>query len=625
MASLKTLKNALIQRRIDYLVGRRKEIEILLDNLSLSSTKGEKKIVFIRGENGMGKTSLMDRFRYLAAEKGFLTGVVDDSHQDTPEVLHALANQFNNAGHALEGFKRHYGDYRAKNIEVATDKKTLEEAVQKCTASVIRMATNLTGIGPFIDLVDDNQVGEKAKELFGSLNRKLKNKDDVDLIDKPAEALTRSFVKDLSRIISENKNRPVILFFDDFETTGNYLDLWLRKLLEGYWGDLPENVWFVIAGRTGLNPKWAAFPIRHINLPPLSDDDAAHYLRLHKILNEDTIHVILKRAGGMPSLLATMASQAPKEPLDVTDPSGDAVKQFLYGVEDPKLRQAAVYGAFPIVLNQDILATLINPNEADVLFDNIRGMPFVKQVKDGWVFDEVVRNQMLRYFRKASPSQWQKQHENLAAYFWKKTNAGKSNPEGSEVGFSRGYWLYHRLCSKPESTLVEALELFFEALATDEACARMTIEMLQQAGVDADSEKIENYGKRLIGVMGEKNNKWDSQYQQLLEWRPVMCHLIHNRRRSLKALSDIVASYSQDLGIVWAIARRGKIYRSMGNDKDALEDFAHAIELLEKNQLKITPRSVRCQLGTITDDKDDAVFDALFAENGEGKIMKIAA
>jgi hypothetical protein len=597
-------------------VGRREELDFFRRNLGLPPTDPEKKsIIFIQGQGGMGKTMLVNKFRNLATEKGRLTGLVNDCQKDIPDVLYALAEQFARAGYALEGFMRCYRDYRAKTNEVTTDLSASEEAVQRLVAGIIRMIRRMPFAGIPAELLDENRLSEQVKEFIGSLNRKFKNKDNADLSDRPVETLSRAFVKDFNKVFSENKNKPMVLFFDAFETIGTYLDAWLRNLLMGCFGELPMNLLFVLAGRAPLNQNWTAFPLIHqIRLQRFSKDEAALYLRKHEILHDNTIEAILRFADGIPHLLALMVSQEPQAPSDVNDSSGDAVNLFLKDVKDLKLREAAINAAFPIVLNQDIFAFIVNSNEANALFDDLKTMPFVKQITDGWIFDDSVRGQMIRYARKASPSKWEQLHENFAAYFLQKTIAEESSPRRDTAKFSRAYWLYHRLCHTPESALVEALDLFFEALATNWAHAEMIIKMLQWAGVDTSTKKIEDYGNRLANMV-EKND-WEGKYIQLSAWHQVASHLIKNQGRSLKTLDHLIKANTKDLSMIWMIVRRGKIHRSMGNDQDALKDFGLAIELLEQNQLVIAQRSATFGLSQ-NDDKQDDSFDRFLQEISE--------
>jgi tetratricopeptide (TPR) repeat protein len=403
---------------------------------------------------------------------------------------------------------------------------------------------------------------------------------------------------------------------------------------------------FVIAGRDPLDQNWTAFePVIHrIDLNPLSESDAESYLRNHQITNAETIRVIMQLSGCIPLLLATLASQSPDDPAEVGDPSGDAVERFLKWVENPKQREAALYGAFPLILNQNILEIMTKTDDISALFSWLKRMPFVKQVKDGWVYHEVVRSQMLRYARKENPHKWRELHQSLAAHFLKEKTTKESSAEGQDheltIASDDGFSLYHQLCASPESTLANALNLFLDALKIKRLHAKKIAEMINQAGTDAGSVKIGNWGTRflnglnayekdeyqvvvdlfsdLLEFKGLDENKravgfgWrgevyrlmenheaalrdfdhaievDEKYQWAIAHRGATYHMIKNYAAALK---DFNSASALNEKYQWAIARRGRTYRMMKNYEAALKNFNRAIELDEKYQFAIGSRA----------------------------------
>src|SRR5260370_31329583 len=100
----------------------------------------------------------------------------------------------------------------------------------------------------------------------------------------------------------------------------------------------------------------------------------------------------------------------------------EIVERFLQWVAEPALREVALRGAFPRVLNLDILKVLlqsqspllINEHQA---FDWLQMIPFVKPRSDRWQYHDVVRRMMLRYQPAASPQTYRETHALLAELY----------------------------------------------------------------------------------------------------------------------------------------------------------------------------------------------------------------
>ena len=100
-------------------------------------------------------------------------------------------------------------------------------------------------------------LGDTSGEWAYIVKKKSTNKAEVQMILEPVETLTPLFLEGLREYASKPR---ICLFFDTFEATGRYLDEWIRNLLEGKYGDAPENLLLTISGREPLNPDhWAAF------------------------------------------------------------------------------------------------------------------------------------------------------------------------------------------------------------------------------------------------------------------------------------------------------------------------------------------------------------------------------
>jgi tetratricopeptide (TPR) repeat protein len=570
------------RRRIDF-VGRQAEQDYFRKNLGLPPTDPERKfIIHISGQAGVGKTILLQRFRAMAGEKGFLTATIAEWQTDVPEALGAIADQFATGGLELEDFTRHSHHYFAKKSEVDADPTAPLGyggiLAQKIAGGKDKTFRRLVPVGT-AEPIDESKWVEQNNEFDDYLERKFKNnKQDVELVASPVEVLTPLFLENFNQVAA---GRSVAWFIDTFEKTGVYLSQWLRHLLEGRFGALPANVVFVVAGREPLNHDWASFePLVHrINLAP---QEAESYLWHHQITAPAVMQVVLALSDRVPLLLAALASQCPKDLAKVGAPSGDAVERFLKWVEDSKQRQAVLYSALPLVLSQSAFEMINGPDAGGTLFNWLKSLPFVKPAKEGWVYHEVIRHQLLSLAQKENPQKFRELQQKLSAHFSKEKNGAKD------------FGLYHEFCAEPENILTSAVNAFWDALKEKKSQAKIIATALNQAGRDTRTLEIENWGKRL-GAGMEAIAKNDlpaivNLFSALLEYKGLKESekaVVHASRgdacrileKYAEALEDFNRPVELNQNYDWAIASRGETYRLMENYEAALKDFNRAIEL----------------------------------------------
>ena len=293
--------------------------------------------------------------------------------------------------------------------------------------------------------MDADTIGDQMGEWASFLTKKAINKDDRQLLLYPQKVLTPLFLEGLEKYA---KRRRICLCFDTYEETDIYLDEWLRKLLEGQYGDASENLLFVIAGREPLNPNaWSDYGdfIATIPLEAFSELEAKTYLERKGIADEAVVDSILGLSGRLPVLLATLAEAAKHATGDLTDPCATAVERFLKWIDDPVQRDLALHAALPRKLNQDIIQCLL-PEGADAkaLFQWLSTQPFVQKHQGGyWVYHSVVRELMLRYQIQLSQDNWSIMHKKLANFYGKRAlNLGLIYRTKQ---FSNEEWLSHTI------------------------------------------------------------------------------------------------------------------------------------------------------------------------------------
>jgi tetratricopeptide (TPR) repeat protein len=601
--SPKSLQEILKQRQRSDFVGREDYLSAFGDNLKLPLESPRRRFLFnVWGQGGVGKSTLLKQFSKAAQEARAAVAYTDESEASVPEAMGRMAKQFTDQGYKLNQFTDRYRLYRQRKQELETDPEApqgFSALMGKTAAKVsIRLGRRVPVGGAVLDCVDEDVLSNQAAEWAAYVTRKLRNKDEVQLVQDPIAVLTPLFLQDLRTLAQQ---APIALFFDTYEQTGDFLDPWLRQLLEGKHSDVPPNIVITIAGRHALDSNhWVLYDdvTARFPLEPFTDEEAEQYLHRKGITDAKVVEVILHLSGRLPLLVATLAAGSPHSPNQVGEPSDTAVERFLKWVEDPRQRQIALAAALPRRFNRDIIAELSTEEEADTLFAWLKTMPFVKEQRDGWVYHQVVRTLMLRYQRLSSPKNWEAAQGQLAAYFDQCRDALKLEDDQQERDPDwqdyRLEALYHGLCGAPRAQLKAAINDFLAALKNQPSFAARWAEIMEQAGQNSNSQSLQAWGQQLVvglrAYQGDKYSVTLGMFTQLLKdfmleprWRCVALAWRGDAHRLMGSFEDALQDLDEALeiegGYGWAIATRGLTYRRMERYDEALADFNHAIEL----------------------------------------------
>jgi len=603
----KSFQEILKLRQQSSFVGRENQVALFRQNLEFDPEDDRRRFLFnIWGQGGVGKTTLLGQFRAIASQRQGIVGYIDEGGRDVPGVMAQLAADLEKQGHKLTQFSDRYRVYRQKRDELEAD----PEAPQGFSAflgrtiakSAVKLGRRVPGAGIALDFVDEEAFATQAGEWTTYLSRKLTNKDEVHLLKQPVDVLTPLFLDDWGKVAEKT---DVTLMFDTYEQTGEFLDEWLRDVLQGQYGNVPLNVLLVVAGREELDRnRWADYEGVLVRLPlePFSEDDARQYLAGKSVTDERTIEVILNLSGRFPLLLAMLAEGSPNDPAQVGNPSGTAVERFLKWETDPKRRQVALDAALPRGLNQDVIAQLRPDDGAAELFDWLKQKPFVRERTDGWAYHEVVRTQMLRHKRLTSPQEWADLHGKLAEYYDAQRHALQLDAATCQRDTTWQAhtlnWLYHRLCQAPQRHLSIALNEFLAALKSQRKFAERWADVMGQAGRDANVAEVQCWGEQLVeGLKAYDEDRYEvavAMFEALVEhpdidrqWQPIARgwrgEIYRLMKRYEEALQDFNHAIELDPNYAWAIAIRGMTYQSMKRYEEAFQDFNQAIDLDPKD------------------------------------------
>ncbi|KRV49826.1 hypothetical protein AQ490_19260 [Wenjunlia vitaminophila] len=528
------------QRRQQRFVGRQAELAVFTRNLQVpAGDPNHRSLLYVHGDAGVGKTFLLRRMADLARhEHGALTALVDETASDVPEVLSTIGSQFAEQGHPLTALDRTLATYRRHRLE--TGSTALVDTDGGPSAAGAALA-------PGAGLVSAPRSGRP------------RDTGDAALVVDPASALTPPLVKGLSRAAA--RVPWIVLFFDTYERTQPFLDPWLRELLTGgHHEPLPANLVFVLAGQRPPDPGgWAHLgaAVTQVPLGPFTDAEARDLLTARGVRDEQVVRDVLRLSHGLPVLVSTLA----ENPGAGDDASATAVERFLRWEQDPVRRSAALTGALPRRLDEDVFRVAVG-NDAPELFAWLCSLPFVSGHPGRRQYHDVVRVPMLRLLRNTSPRRWAELHTRLADTF---AQAGRAalHETGPAEAWKQEEWrelrleeLYHRLCARPSAALPGVLREGIAACGAGQPAARRWAWVLLEAGEDADAQTLREWGQRALAT------------------------LVHERRRSVDLLGLLLAEAPLDaVDRARALVVRGWQHRSLNGYDAALADFRQALEL----------------------------------------------
>ncbi|BDH16215.1 hypothetical protein HOK021_73940 [Streptomyces hygroscopicus] len=575
----------------------------------------------------MGKTSLVRQMETMAQEHNALTAYVDHSVSSGLEAMQVITSQAERGGLSFKSFSKSMTAYQQRRHEALREEQAdappNTEPSGPSPVSLVAAQASLTGLGmvpglgPFVGAVDATAVAHSAERLRSALSGRLRSHHDVQLLLSPLESLTPAFVQDLDD--AAERRSWVVLFFDTYERAGPVLDTWLHDLLiaERY-GSLPVNVLAVLAGQGRLNSAcWGSdlALVQDVPLEVFTEPEARQAVAEYGVTDEPTIDVILQLSGRLPVWVTTLAATRPTDPQDVGDPSGPAVERFLKWESDPTHRTAALAGALPQHLDQDIFHAAITSatggndegrSDATSLFDWLRTRPFIENHAGRCHYHEVVRDQMLRLQRTQSPQRWREQHTDIASFFAQR----RQHVEDSLAEIERWHderWLdyrsqeiYHQLCAAPQATLTFALSEAVSACQGGVGQARRWAETLVRAGKDVGSERCRQWGQRILNIVSDDPLPVLSLLlgqAELSTRKQALAHALRGRAlrhsgRHHEALAAYESALSLDPENTLALGGLGETYRLMDRCDNALTYFTRAIEIDLRDDWSLAHRGI---------------------------------
>ncbi|WKN15352.1 tetratricopeptide repeat protein [Streptomyces sp. JUS-F4] len=628
------------QRRAAF-VGREAELGLFRANFALPPEDPRHRFVFhVRGNAGVGKTSLVREWRELAGEFGALTASVDESADSVPDVLAAIAAQFAEQGYPLKALDRLLDTYRRALHDMAGRLAADNEgsggdpspgALAAAQAGLIA-AGAIPVVGALAGGIDPAVLARGAGGLRAVFGGRARQQEEARLLAEPVRVLTPVFVAEIDRVADAVP--WVVLFLDTYERTAPQLDRWLADLLTpGRYGELPANLVLTLAGQRRLDPvHWGdrGRLVADVPLGPFTEEESRQLLYGRGVVAEPVVREVLRLSGGLPVLVSTLAAN----PGAAGEANATAVERFLAGESDPVRRAAALACALPRRFDEDLVAVAV-PHGSHVvpgLYDWLHELPFVAEPYSGRSrYHAVVRAPMLRLQRTGSPRRWKAAHDRLAEAFAARRDAAAEGLDPERLWASQPWRraaldvLYHRLCARPRTALPEALRAGIALCDQRPSRARYWARTLMEAGEDADDAVLREWGRDLLAAVTDHGPRptaalgllltraeltdrdraaalvaraWDrfrageldaalSDHGRAVavDPRSERAHqgravILRSLGRYEEALADLDRAEEIAPAWAWAVRERGETYRRMGRLEEALTvlDRAHAMD-----------------------------------------------
>ncbi|WP_315904305.1 tetratricopeptide repeat protein [Streptomyces sp. ASQP_92] len=588
-------------------VGRRDELAVYRRNFDIPVDDERHRFVFrVYGNAGVGKTVLVRELEQAALERGALTAYTDESVDGVPEAMAAISAGFARQGRPLKALDKILATYRQRRHEAEAGLGSGPGAGPSAGSVVAAQAglagmSLVPGVGPLAGAVDPVQLAQGAERLRATLSARLGRPEDVQLVLEPLRVLTPVFVEELGRVAAQVPWLAV--FFDTYERTGAFLDDWLRDLVTtDRYGGLPANTVLTLSGQGRPDPlHWPAAADYAADLPlePFTEDEARQLLAAQGVVEEEVVRDVLRLSGRLPVLVSTLAGSRPATPADIGDPSATAVERFLKWEPDPVRRSAALEGALPRRLDEDVFRAAVTGDAAG-LFDWLRSLPFVRDQGGRIKYHDVVRAPMHRLQRTASPQRWRAGHERLAAWYARERAAAE---DAAGRRWRDEAWreprleeLYHRLCADPAGAFAQVLRDGIEACRQGTVTARRWARVIAEAGEDGNREALRKWGAACLTALESERRHCVDVLGMMLA-RPeltdedrVAVHIArawgHFRSDAFEeSLADYRRALTLDASSADAHHGRAVVHRAVGDYAAALADLDR-LEELEPDQAR---------------------------------------
>ncbi|NJP05292.1 MAG: ATP-binding protein [Chloroflexaceae bacterium] len=538
-------------------VGR--SLELLTFRQTIAQEPARYLVFAITGNEGVGKTTLLNEYAALARDAGVLVvhwGAARyvptvGYQQSAPLMMHQLAVQLRDQGLPLKRFEQRYELYQQQRHAIENDPEAplgLAALIEQTLRRGVVIAADLVpGLHDVIASMPQSSHDTPAAVWVHYLEQKLPDPHSRALIQLPSATLTPLFLADLNDYAQKQR---LLLCFDDIETLGDDLPTWFANLPDY---QLSTRIQIALAGQT--LPDVVVQRLRSVMLlnriAPFTQGEAEHLLDMYAIPDPRYRKAICETAEYLPVLMTWLALVKDQETERWSRP-GDMVDRVLRRLGDPEQQRALLLAALPSSFNAERLAALVSDSETS--FDSaalcawLATLPFVSPHADGWQYHPVIRRMLLRYQHNQDKQAYYERHRRLARYERQGCpnlgSAGADRWADAQWQQSALAFVYHGLIADPRHYWPDVMGLLARALWERQSFASVLIDLLESEGVQSELPRA---FQTLIHVVNQ-------QWRSLQEGTASNVFAIFDDLRDVISPPPHIRSYLLSFRAVFAVA-----------------------------------------------------------------------
>lgn len=611
------------------MIGRTNEQYFFIEHV-LRQVKPAYSLISVWGEAGVGKSTLLTRFRDTARSTEFkdvcLTALIDEWPVTPAHLMERVSAQLRSAGAPLVAFEQALARYRH-----GAPRRQPEQAFAQ--AALLREGAALAGE----KVMDEPVLGglyaavarESSAAFWSQLHASRSTSTTVSLADA-LDDLTRVFVEDLNWLTSTQVVYPsyrsrrglrVFLFFDGIETSAVETVDWLRDHLLAT--SINQNVVLVFAGRDSIAPGFPhEQPIYSMPLARFTEDETRLYLAARGVIAASRCDTIWQVSGGLPLALSllTLDHEAVVDPQEDTPTN---VLRWLARQEQSKQQLVLYATLFSGPFHQDEMTAFrflpASEYERVRLYRWLIALPFVQhRVLDGrHHYHRLAREWFSQALLRHSAQDYQIGRRALVNYY--RRQLARLQGDGEHQLSTSNDWLepaqalvYQLLCLPDEASHTSAIE---QSLAVvhmarhREAIIFLLRECLQeppQSLIDAGARVLAGELLRVLeadlasqeflaatNVLIERMSRAPTFPVSLLAriyGERGMAYCSHSEYR--RAIADFDQALALDPTYAWAYVLRGMAFSAGEEYQRAIADFDQALALDARAALAYAYRGI---------------------------------
>jgi tetratricopeptide (TPR) repeat protein len=593
-------------------IGRTNELRFFVQHI-LKPKHPAYNIVSVWGIAGVGKSTLLSRFRDEACAAGFedscVTALVD-ARQGTPaHMMEQCAAQLRMAGFPLAAFENAFTCYK-ETMQHRQDERKVARAAYSHQALELG-SSGVRGVPVIGGLYE--RVAEESSASFWGQRRSLPG--ETGQLHDPTGDLTRAFVEDLNwltatQVLSQSQRTKrglrVILFFDGFEPSATEAATWLLgPFLQA---NISNNVVLVVAGRDPIersipNEKTMySVPLEHF-----TGDETRTYLSARGITEADRVAAIWQLSSGLPLSLSMLAF----DPQGIIDTGIDVVTNVLRWIagQGQIRKQLVLHAALfsrPFIQDDLDVFHYLPEEERTSLYRWLIGLSFVQHDPlDGrHYYHDLVQKQLSHTLSQLSAQEYQVTRRALANHYQRLLEHIEA--EGGKKVYFSDEWLelalslVDQLFSLPdEASHVSAIEQIM-TIPHKTRQEEDIIHALRSISREQPQSQVNTGVKRTIRLLLQyfeadlASQEFLTVASDLIEEvshvpmfsAPMLARIYgkrgmtyFSRNEHQRAIADFDRAQALDPLYTGAYLLRGIAYSSLSAYRRAIEDFDHALAL----------------------------------------------